>query len=163
MIGVSRRTKFAGIALVLFFCVACHASRPIRERPVASGVMNHPAFAQLVTTQGNFKTLYIAGQTSVDANGNCVSPGDFRGQYVQVMENLSKVLAAGGASFSDVTFIRRFVTSIDAFLAMSGDRDNPIPDYFEGQPPASTLIEVNRLADRCFLVEVDLIAAVPAN
>ena len=125
--------------------------------------MDHPAFAQVITTQGNFKTLYVAGQTSADENGNCIAPGDFRGQYIQVMENLRKVLAAGGATFSDVTYIRRFVTSIDEFFAARSDRDNPIPDYFEGRPPASTLIEVSRLADRCFMVEIDLIAAVPVQ
>lgn len=57
MVGASRWTKSAGIALVLFIRGACEVSQPIRGRLVAGGVMDHPAFAQLVTTQGNFKTL----------------------------------------------------------------------------------------------------------
>ena len=54
-----------------------------------------------------------------------------------------------------------FVTNMGAYFEMLGDGANAVPDFFEGQPPASTLIGVTSLADECFLMEFDAIAAVP--
>ena len=151
------------IAVFFAWVPTSSAGEPVRKRVEVEGLYDHPAYTHMITTEGNWKTLYIAGQTPIASDGSCVSPGNWREQYVTVMENLKKVLAAGGATFSDVTFIRRFVTSIDDYFAMLGDKQAPVTDYFEGEPPASTLIEVSRLANRCYLMEFDLIAAAPAE
>ncbi len=163
---VKPRIRISVAVFVVLFCsvvATATAREPVRARIEVEGLHDHPAYTHMITTEGNWKTLYIAGQTPIATDGSCTSPGDWRGQYILVMENLKKVLAAGHATFSDVTFIRRFVTSIDDYFSMLADKENPVADYFEGEPPASTLIEVSRLADRCYLMEFDLIAAVPAK
>jgi hypothetical protein len=42
-----------------------------------AGLLNNPAFSQIVITEGNGKTIYIGGQNSVNAKreivGNCHS------------------------------------------------------------------------------------------
>ena len=149
------------LILYLLSFSALQAAQPQRERIKPEGLYDHPAYIHLITVEGNWKTLYIAGQISVDENFDCVGPGDWRAQYIQVMENLKLALAAGGASFSDVTYMRRFVTDMGAYFAMLRDKKNPVPDYLQGQPPAGTLIEVSALAGECYLMEFDAIAAVP--
>ena len=151
------------LALFLLSFSALQAAQPQIERIKPEGLYDHPAYIHLITVEGNWKTLYVAGQISVDKNFNCVGPGDWRIQYMQVMENLKLALAAGGATFSDITYMRRFVTDMGAYFAMLKDKDNPVPDYLQGKPPPSTLIEVSALAGECYLMEFDAIAAVPAE
>lgn len=150
------------LLLVLSFSTV-QATELQRNRIEPKSLYDHPAYTHLITVQGSRKTLYLAGQISVDENFNCVGPGDWRAQYIQVMKNLKVVLAAGGATLSDITQMRLFVTDIGAYFAMVGDKENPVPDYFEGQPPASTLIGITSLADECFLMEFETIAVVPAG
>ena len=59
--------------------------------------------------------------------------------------------------------MRRFVTDMGAYFAMLNDKDNLVPNYLQGQPPPSTLIEVSALAGECYLMEFDAIAAVPVE
>ena len=151
------------LALCLLSLSALQAAQPQRERIKPEGLYDHPAYIHLITVEGNWKTLYVAGQISVDENFDCVGPGAWRAQYMQVMENLKLALAAVGATFSDITYIRRFVTDMGAYFAMLKDKENPVPDYLQGQPPPSTLIEVSALAGECYLMEFDAIAAVPVE
>ena len=139
------------------------AAEPQRNRIEPEGLYDHPAYTHLITVEGSLKTLYLAGQISVDKEFKCVGPGDWRAQYIQVMENLKVVLAAGGATLSDITQMRLFVTDIGAYFAIVRDKENPVPDYFEGQPPASTLLGITSLADECFLMEFEAIAVVAAG
>ena len=157
------RITVLSVLLCLLSISSLSAAESRRQRIEPEGLFDHPAYTHLVTVEGNWKTLYVAGQISVDENFNCVGRGDWRAQYLQVMENLKIALNAGGATFSDITYIRRFVTDIGAYFAMLRKESNPVPDYFQGQPPASTLIGVTALADECFLMEFDAIAAVPAE
>ena len=147
---------------VLIFS-AVQAAELQRNRIEPDGVYDHPAYTHLITVEGDRQTLYLAGQISVDKEFNCVGPGDWRAQYIQVMENVKIVLAAGGATFSDITQMRLFVTDIGAYFSMLGDKENPVPDYFQGQLPPSTLLGITTLADECFLMEFEAIAVVPAG
>ena len=122
------------------------------------GLYDHPAYTHLITAEGDTRILYVAGQVAADVNDRCMGEGDWTAQYIKVMENLKLALAGGGATLKDVVFIRRFVTNIDEFFAAIRNPDKPVPDYWGGKLPASTLIEVNRLADKCFLMEFDVIA-----
>lgn len=157
------RITVLSVLLYLLGVSALSAAETRRERIEPEGLHDHPAYTHLITVEGNWKTLYVAGQISVDENFDCVGPGDWRAQYVKVMDNLRIALAAGGATFADITYIRRFVTDMGAYFEMLGDKAHPVPDFFDGQPPASTLLGVTSLADACFLMEFDAIAAVPVE
>src|SRR5262245_22586498 len=58
-------------------------------------------YSHVVEARGG-RTLYIAGQISLDKDANLVGRGDFRAQVKQVFENLKSRLAEGGATFKDV-------------------------------------------------------------
>ena len=84
---------------------------------------------------------------------------DVREQTRMVMENLAKVLRAAGASFSDVVRTDVFVTDMEDQDAI----DETMGRYFQGNSPASTLIEVSRLVDRRLKLEVNAIAVVESR
>jgi reactive intermediate/imine deaminase len=101
---------------------------------------------------------YVSGQLALDAEGNLVGPGDMRSQTEQVFENLSRVLDANGATFADVVKITSYVTSLDDLPAMREVRSRYIP----AEPPASTSVQVVALFLPGALIEVDVVAVVPA-
>ncbi len=121
------------------------------------GIYEHPAFTRVVTVKGPMKLIFVAGQTPSDENYQCVAPGDYRAQYVKVMENLEIQLEAAGASWDDVVYKRTFVLDVDRFKRETRGPDAPQFGNPE-RPPPSTLIGVTELADPEFLVEIDLVA-----
>jgi len=61
------------------------------------GLSSPPTYSHVVEVNGPHRTVYIAGQTGVNASGK-VAEG-FRAQAVQVMENLKTALASVGGDF----------------------------------------------------------------
>lgn len=105
------------------------------------------------------RTLYISGQVALDAAGHVVGAGDFRAQIEQVFANLQAALDAAGATFAQVVKLTYYMIDVTHLPGPREVRDR----YVNTQaPPASTLVEVRRLAREEFLVEVEAIASVPA-
>jgi enamine deaminase RidA (YjgF/YER057c/UK114 family) len=123
------------------------------------GVFKHPGFTRIVTVTGPAKLIFIAGQTPSDDAYQPVSPGDYRGQYVRIMENLAVQLAAVGAGWDDVTFKRTYTLDVDAYLAAVADPRTPrFGD--PSRPPPGALLGVTRLSKPEFLIEIEIVAAV---
>lgn len=128
----------------------------------------HPYYSQVTTVSGNARFVYVAGQTdrAVDyqVGSNSCRHDDWRGQVAGVRENIGKALAAAGADWDDVVFIRRFVVDMAQYRKVLGDRDNPLPSQWSGRPPPpSTLIEISKLSEPCQLLEIDVFAAVQSD
>jgi enamine deaminase RidA (YjgF/YER057c/UK114 family) len=125
------------------------------------GLFKHPAFTRVITVEGPFKLIFVAGQTASDENYKCVAPGDLKAQWVKVMQNLEIQLEAAGATWKDVVYRRTFTLDVDEYLKIA--RDPAVPKFWNPDKlPGSTLIGVTRLSDPDFLIEVDLLAAVAA-
>jgi reactive intermediate/imine deaminase len=107
---------------------------------------------------GDAVWLYLSGQLAFDAEGNLVGPGDLRAQTEQVFENLARVLEANGASFEHVVKIQTFFTTLDDLAASREVRGR----YLPAEPPASTSVRVAALVVPEALIEVDVVAVVPA-
>ena len=58
-------------------------------------------------------TVYVSGQVALDGDGRLVGPGDVVAQTRQVLENIRRVLAAGGATLDDVVKVTVFLANID--------------------------------------------------
>jgi 2-iminobutanoate/2-iminopropanoate deaminase len=100
--------------------------------------------------------LFVSGCVPVDADGRLVGGDDVVAQARQTFANVGAVLAAGGSSFADVVKVTIFLTDVD-------DRPeiNPIRQEFFGETrPASTLVEVGRLAIPGAKIEVEAVALV---
>ena len=100
------------------------------------------------------RTVYISGQVPMDAKGNVVGAGDFRAQVTQVFENLKTALAAAGAEFGDVVKSNYYVMDMSNIAVLREVRAK----YVGAAPPASTLVEVKKLANDAFLVEIEVVA-----
>ena len=61
------------------------------------GMAKPAAYSHVVEVNGPHRTVYLAGQTGIDANGK-VAEG-FRAQAVQVMENIKTALGSVGGGF----------------------------------------------------------------
>jgi enamine deaminase RidA (YjgF/YER057c/UK114 family) len=104
------------------------------------------------------KLLFISGQVGLAPDGKVVGP-TMREQYEQALKNLKTALASQKADFSHVAKITTFVTSIDELRGpgMAEIRAR----YFGDDKPASTLVQVVRLAQPDLKIEIEAIAALP--
>jgi enamine deaminase RidA (YjgF/YER057c/UK114 family) len=128
------------------------------EHPRPEGLLHNAAFSQVVVASGT-RTVYTAGQVSIDASGALVGAGDLAEQTAQVMRNVGLALAAAGADFSDVVKITTYVVNYKPeHRAIVGKARAPF--FKNGTPPASTLVGVSALALPEWLVEIEAIAVI---
>ncbi len=109
-------------------------------------------YAHAVRAEGPL--LFVSGVVPVDEQGRLVGGDDVVEQARAVFRNLDAVLAAGGSRFADVVKVTVFLTDVD-------DRPliNPVrQEAFGSARPASTLVEISRLAVPGAKIEVEAIA-----
>lgn len=116
-----------------------------------------PGYSQVVAVTGG-RTIYVAGQVALDQHGNLVGAGDLRAQTQQVFKNLQVALAAAGATFEHVVKLNYYLLDASQVAVVREVRESFVN---MASPPASTLVEVRRLAREDFLVEIEAIASVP--
>ena len=115
-------------------------------------LQNKPVGFSPATRVGN--SVFVAGQVSVDAQGNLVGEGDARAQSQQCFNNVESALKAAGATMDDVTKITAFLVNIDDYAAYASVRHQVFPE----NDPASSSVIVKELVSPQFLVEVEAIA-----
>jgi len=97
--------------------------------------------------------LFISGQIPIDpATGNLIG-GDISAQADQVMRNLTALLHAAGASFTNVVRTTVYLADMNDFAAMN----EVYSRYIIDPPPARATVQVARLP-RDVKIEVDAIA-----
>jgi reactive intermediate/imine deaminase len=101
--------------------------------------------------------LFVAGQVARGQDGKPVGEGDVEAQAVQVLENLQAVLATAGCTLRDVVQVTCFLTDLRHRERVGVVRRR----YFGEHLPASTTVEVSKLAERELLIEMDAIALIP--
>ena len=116
-------------------------------------------YTHVVETRSPGRTVYIAGQLGMTPDGKFAgAAGDFRAQATQCFENLKAALAAVGAGFEHVVKVTSY------FVDMAH-----LPLYFEVRdsyvdtknPPASTAVQIVKLARNAALFEIEAIAVIP--
>jgi reactive intermediate/imine deaminase len=109
----------------------------------------------VVETSGG-RTVYVSGQVALDATGALVGTDDLKAQTRQVFENLKAALADSGGTLDDVVKITIFMTDLSQIQDFREIRNG----YFPRELPASTLVQVVRLARPDFLIEIEAVAVV---
>jgi reactive intermediate/imine deaminase len=99
--------------------------------------------------------IYTSGQIALDPATGALVEGDFAAQARRVFENLNAVLAAGGATFSNVAKATVYLTDLANFTTLN----EIYASYFGATKPARTTVGVAQLP-KGGLVEIDLIAIV---
>ena len=101
--------------------------------------------------------LFVSGLVGVDRHGALVGGDDVAAQARQVFANMRTVLDAAGCRFEDVVKVTIFLTDVD-----DRPKINPVrQEVFGTTRPASTLVEVPRLAVEGAEVEIECIALIP--
>ncbi len=122
------------------------------------GMSSPPGYSHVIEVTGPHRVVYFAGQTGADANGKVAA--DFRAQAVQVFENIKTALASVGAGFEHVVNVTAYHTNLDANAATYRDvRGSYFPN--KAALPGHTLLQISRLANPAFQLEVELIAILP--
>ena len=83
-----------------------------------------------------------------------------RAQTTKVLENIKTALAFAGGGFEHVVKITSYLTNLEA----NGAEFREVrASYFTNKAalPASTLLQVSRLANPAYLVEIDVVAVLP--
>lgn len=130
----------------------------VKNFPVSPDLSTPRGYSHVVTASGTM--VFVAGQISMDKDGNLVGAGDLRAQTTQVLDNVKAALAAAGATFTDVVKMNTYVVNLKA-------DDLPIirevrTNYFPAEnPPASTLVGVTALAFEGLLIEIEVVAVLP--
>jgi len=104
--------------------------------------------------------IYIDGQTATDKDGNVVGVGDVVAQAKQVFANIEALLVSAGAGWRNVVHFTNYLTSPDDLPKFAEYRRGVFPAMFgESRYPPNTLLYIDRLLHKEFLVEVQAIAA----
>jgi 2-iminobutanoate/2-iminopropanoate deaminase len=116
-------------------------------------------YTHIVEVTGPNKTIYISGQIAFDKDGKLVGAGDMQAQAEQVFKNLEAALTAAGAKFSDVVKMNSYITDMSRIQAVRDVRAR----YFKDSLPASTFVQVAGLVRPDLLLEVEVVAVLPAR
>jgi len=141
----------AALALLAAGCAAPGANAPTPSRAAAAPVSCHHSNEAIEREIGYCEvvrvghTVYVSGM---------VARGPMAEAVPRVYESLRKVLAANGLSFADVVKENVYATDLDAFIANKALRRS----FFGDRLPAATWVQVQRLYDASFVVEVEMIA-----
>ena len=116
-------------------------------------------YTQVVETAGPGRTIYLSGQLGMTPDGAFAGGhGDFRAQATQCFENLKAGLKSAGAGFEHVVKLTNFFVDMAHLPVFFEVRDRFVNTT---APPASTAIQVGRLAREGALFEVEAVAVVP--
>jgi enamine deaminase RidA (YjgF/YER057c/UK114 family) len=114
------------------------------------------AFVQASEVTGAERTLFVAGQASVDDEGQPLHAGDMRAQLGRAFDNLETVLGAAGFTLGDVQRLSYFTTDIDGFFAA---HDVVVARLgAAGCRAVGSLVGVSRLAFPGLLIELEATA-----
>jgi enamine deaminase RidA (YjgF/YER057c/UK114 family) len=113
-------------------------------------------FNQGEVVSGQSRTLFCAGQTSVDPEGAPQNAGDMRSQIALAADNLESVLEQAGMDLSNLVRLNIYTTDVDAFFEHYGVLASRTAAA--GVAPAGTLLGVSRLAFPELMVELEATA-----
>ena len=118
-----------------------------------TGLPKPPTYTHVVRA-GN--TIYLAGQTAQNEQGEVIGKGDVTAQAEQVFANLGKCLASVGADFSNLVKITVYVCDARYREPVAAVRAK----YLKAPLPASTFIVAAGLANPDYMLEIEGIAVV---
>jgi enamine deaminase RidA (YjgF/YER057c/UK114 family) len=130
------------------------------KQQIKTSKLAEPAghYSQALAVPAKGVLVFVSGMTARRVDGTVAGVGDVEEQTRQVCENIKIALEAAGGTLADVC-------RVDVYLRNIVDRErvNKVRRQFFGSPPpASTLVEVSRLASPEYLVEISAIALVGA-
>ena len=132
-------------------------------------VFNAPGFDQprgysdAVRVAADRRLVFLAGHVAFDANRTIQDPGELVPQVGAALRNLKATLEAAGGAPEDLVKLTILVTDVQGWRDQSKAVGVVWRDAIGKVYPATTLIPVSELFDLGAVVEIEGIAAVPAE
>ena len=98
--------------------------------------------------------IFLSGATSSGPDGKAIGGDSMEAQARAVMTKIRLLLEAAGATLADVVKITIYVTDISRRAELGKVRG----EFFPGNKPCSTLVEIKALASPDLLIEIDAVA-----
>lgn len=117
------------------------------------------SYSHVVEVEGG-RLLFVSGQVPVNAQRQLASK-DLREQVEKVYDNLETVLKSVGAGFENVVKTTNYLTDISQARVFREVRDARFAHV--KTRPASTTLVITALVEPEFLLEIEVVAAVPAR
>jgi enamine deaminase RidA (YjgF/YER057c/UK114 family) len=102
--------------------------------------------------------IEVTGTVAVDENNQLVGGDSAYEQTRFVISKIEQVLKKAGASLNDVIRTRIFVTDISRWEEYGKAHG----EFFSTIKPCTTMVEVSRLIDKLYLVEIEASAVLPS-
>jgi enamine deaminase RidA (YjgF/YER057c/UK114 family) len=93
----------------------------------------------------------VSGTTATDERGLIIGGGQMYVQARQALENIRTALERAGLAMHQVIRTRMFVTDMTRFAEVARAHK----EFFADSPPASTIVEVRRLAHPDMMIEIE--------
>jgi enamine deaminase RidA (YjgF/YER057c/UK114 family) len=130
------------------------------EVVVPQGLPQPRGFNHAVVTRGG-RTVWLAGQTALDADGQVVAPGDVVAKFEVALGNLLASLRAAGGEPQHLVTLTTYIVDMEDYRAHARDIGGVWKRLVGAYYPAMAGIGVARLWDVEALVEVQGVAVVP--
>lgn len=95
--------------------------------------------------------IFITGTVAVNENGNVVGENNVYEQTKFIIKKIKNILNQVGADLDNVVRTRMFVTDISKWEEIGRAHG----EYFHSIKPATTMVEVSKLIDPKFLIEIE--------
>lgn len=115
------------------------------------------AYSHVVEVEGG-RLLFVSGQVPVNAQRQLTSK-DLREQVRRVYDNIETVLKSVGAGFENIIKTNNYLTNLSQTGIFREVRDQRFSHL--ATKPASTTVVVTAMVDPDYLLEIEVIAAVP--
>ena len=116
-----------------------------------------PGYSHVVEVTGPGRIVFFAGQLGIDKSGKMGA--NAREQIEIAFENVKAALASVGAGFEHVVKLNNYVVNIGANLVHYREvRDRYVNT---SAPPASTAVQISKLARDGALYEIEAVALLP--
>ncbi|GAA2792655.1 RidA family protein [Kribbella solani] len=113
-------------------------------------------FSQATTIEATGRLVFVSGMTARRPDGGIAGVGDVQEQTRQVCENVKSAVEAAGGTLADICRVDVYVRNMEDFAKIHEIRAR----YFTEPLPASTMVEVSKLAHPDYLIEISAIAVV---
>ena len=99
-------------------------------------------------------TIYMSGMTAGGADGKPIGGDSFEAQARACYAKIQHLVEAAGATMADVVKMTVYVTDMSKRPELGKVRN----EFFPGEKPCSTLVEIKSLAGPALMIEVDATA-----
>jgi reactive intermediate/imine deaminase len=147
------RLALSLLHLAIPVLASAQAAAPHIKRTNPPTLSKPTGYTHVVEASGG-RTVYVSGQVAFDKDGAIVGAGDMKAQAEQVFQNLQHALASAGATFKDVVKMNTYTTDMSQVQSIRDVRAR----YLGETAPASTLVQVVRLARPELLLEIEVVA-----